>query len=98
MESGGFKIGELLEGQKFMRSTQYNKMECVIVSPLEVRPCQDGNDPYIRFIETYMVKWANGDLCAIRPYNLKRKTPPDETDKWAISKIKDLFHNTPVPI
>ena len=71
-----FKIGDVCEGQNFVRSPDRNGMQCTIIGGLEIRRGRIPQTTESFECLMYRVHWADDDITAQPPYNLRKKRPP----------------------
>jgi hypothetical protein len=81
--SGQFKVGDIAILQNCFHLSNEGR-ECEIIElPGHMVPGR------------YVIRTADGEKWHPEPHQLRKKPPPQSTDEWAESKVKDLLR--PVP-
>lgn len=90
MSGQTFRVGDICIGQYFVIDTQVNGVECVVAGPLEM--CETDHPIIGRRIDYfYEVQFINEThTTRVRPFNLRKKHPPQSDDAWAESKVREL--------
>lgn len=74
-----FKVGEVTILQNAAYFTEYNGMECTILTPLQENKIMHMTTMEQAKRESYFVEMADGLKLKAAPYQLKKKPLPEET-------------------
>lgn len=88
-----YPVGTICVGQNLTEESEWNGMECVIISPAEYCRLRGARTGQIRYAVAYEVRWADGDVSWQEHFQLKPKRDYDE-DKRAEDrkKVRDLYN------
>lgn len=71
-----FKVGDVCIGQNYVLSTERNGLECEILEGLQDRFFRNNHTQSLEYGQAYLVRWSDGDVWAVKHYQLRKKQPP----------------------
>lgn len=91
-----FKVGEVVEGHRFVNSLHRNGMAGQIVGPLKFRAGY-WNSGGLVDVATLKVLWADGQTTNCAEHNLRKRRPPgtDEAERLTAELFDRLTQQVP---
>lgn len=83
-----FSVGEIAVGQNFNHDAECNGMEGEIIGELKIRTSTGRTTGIVTTELKYVIKWKDWGRGCVRPYNLRKKKPPQiKMGDWELIEI-----------